>query len=216
MITFEGCEGAGKSTQAQRIYQLLVKSRVPAVMTHEPGGTEVAEKIRTLLLDEDLSEPLGQRTELLLYFASRAQHIDSIIQPSLEKDKVVICDRFHDATVAYQGYGRKIDMDVIHFINGFAARGVEPDLTILIDIDVLKGIERSKNRSRSKLLKKELNRMEQESLDFHQRVREGYLALAQKDPGRIRVYDGELAQDALFEMIWKDISALLSARGYRV
>ena len=208
-VTFEGCEGAGKSTQAKKIYQYLVKNRISAVLTHEPGGTEVAEKIRSLLLDDDLEENICQRSELLLYFASRAQHVDSLILPALEKGKVIICDRYHDATVAYQGYGRSIDLDKIDFINNYAAKGVSPDLTVLIDIDIRKGIERSKSRNRAKLLKKELNRMEMESLEFHQRVKEGYLQIAQMDRARFRVFDGTMPENELFEKVKDEIMKFL-------
>ena len=204
-ITFEGGEGAGKSTQARMIYQHLMKSRIQSVLTYEPGGTEVAEKIRSLLLDDDLNEKISERTELLLYFSSRAQHVESVIRPALEKGKVVICDRFYDATVAYQGYGRNIDLEKIRFINDFATEGLAPDLTILIDIDVLRGIERSKSRNKAKLLKKELDRMERESLDFHNRVRQGYLTLAERNRGRFRVFDGCLPQETLFENIRQEI-----------
>jgi dTMP kinase len=204
-ITFEGCEGAGKSTQAQRLYQYLMKNKITAVLTHEPGGTEVAEKIRSLLLDDEFKESICQKTELLLYFASRAQHIETLILPSLEKGKVVICDRFYDATVAYQGYGRGISLKEIEFMNSIAAGSLVPVMTVLIDIDVLKGIERSKNRNRVMLMKKDLNRMEQESLDFHERVRQGYLTLAGQNRDRFRVFSGELPPDELFESIRAEV-----------
>ncbi|MBN1521780.1 MAG: dTMP kinase [Candidatus Aureabacteria bacterium] len=204
-ITFEGCEGAGKSTQAQKIYQHLMKNRFSSVLTHEPGGTEVAEKIRALLLDEDLGEPISGRAELLLYFASRAQHVEGFIIPALEKGKIVICDRFYDATVAYQGYGRQIDLATIEMMNSYAGRGIFPDLTILIDIDIRKGIERSKSRNKAKLLKKELNRMERESIEFHQRVREGYLMTAEQNKDRFRVFDGALGESELFEKIRSEV-----------
>lgn len=208
-ITFEGCEGAGKSTQAKKVYQYLLKRRVSAVLTHEPGGTEVAEKIRSLLLSNDFKEKISQRAELLLYFASRAQHVDAVIEPSLEQGKVVICDRYYDATLAYQGYGRKLDIGKIDSINHYAVQGVYPELTILIDIDVRKGIERSRNRSKAKLLKKELDRMEMESIEFHQRVRDGYLAIASQNKDRFRVFSGDIPEDELFERVIKEIMAFL-------
>jgi dTMP kinase len=188
-----------------------MKKKISAVLTYEPGGTEVAEKIRSLLLDDDLEEKISQRCELLLYFASRAQHVDSVIIPALEKGKTVICDRFHDATVAYQGHGRKIDLDKIDFINNFSTTGIQPDLTILIDIDILKGIERSKSRNKAKLLKKELNRMEMESLEFHQRVRQGYLKIAEKETERFRIFDGSLSEDELFEKVKQEVMAFLKS-----
>ncbi|MCK5707154.1 MAG: dTMP kinase [Candidatus Aureabacteria bacterium] len=204
-ITFEGCEGAGKSTQASKIYQHLLRNKIPAIMTYEPGGTEIGEKIRSLLLDEELKEKFCEKTELLLYFASRAQHIETAIIPALEKGKIVICDRFNDTTLAYQGFGRGIDINKILMMNEFATKGLKPDLTILIDIDVRKGIERSKKRNRAKLLKKELNRMEMESLEFHQRVRDGYLSLSKNEKDRFRIFSGETPLSELFEDVKNEI-----------
>lgn len=204
-ITFEGCEGAGKTTQVQRLFRLLKDDDVPVAVTYEPGGTQVGEKIRSLLLDEELTEGLSERCELLLYFASRAQHIEKVILPALNSGKTVICDRFNDATMAYQGFGRGIDTDKIMMMNNFAAKGLRPDITILIDMDVRKGIERSKKRNRAKQLERELNRMELESLSFHEKVRKGYLSLAEQEKERFRVFSGEKTEDELFEEIKKEV-----------
>lgn len=174
-ITFEGPEGSGKTTQIELLRQYLSKKGKSVLVTREPGGEKIAEKIRHLLLSPKYSPmPL---TELFLYSASRIQHVENVIMPALKKGKIVLCDRFSDATMAYQGYGRGISKELIKKINKFASKGLKPRLTILMDIEPGLGLKRARN----------IDRMEGESLAFHRKVRQGYLALARKEPCRIKI-----------------------------
>jgi len=176
-ITFEGPEGSGKTTQIGLLKQYLSKKGISVITTREPGGERIAEKIRHILLSPRSSiEPVA---ELFLYAASRVQHVEKVIRPALKKGKVVLCDRFCDATVAYQAYGRGISRDLIKELNRLAASGLKPDLTILMDIEPGLGLKRARH--------KRIDRMEKESLAFHCRVRQGYLKLAKAESGRIKV-----------------------------
>ena len=206
-ITFEGCEGAGKSTQAKKVFKKLLSKGYDVVFTYEPGGTEIADEIRHILLNKKFSEKMEPKAELLLYFASRAQHIENLILPSLREGKIIICDRFSDATFAYQGYARGLDMEKIMQLNDFSTNGITPNLTILIDIDVEKGLKRGRKRNNGKTL---FDRMENEELEFHRKVRLGYLDLAKKYSDRIMVFDGSLSVDALFEKIYGEIENYLA------
>jgi len=182
-ITFEGPEGSGKTTQIELLRQYLSKKGFSILTTREPGGEKIAEKIRRILLSPESSiEPL---TELFLYAASRVQHVEKVIRPALQKGKVVLCDRFHDATVAYQSHGRKISRELIETINELAIAGLTPDLTILLDIDARVGLKRA--RHVNNCYKGSVDRIERESLAFHRRVRQGYLKLAKEEPERIKV-----------------------------
>jgi dTMP kinase len=188
-ITFEGCEGSGKSTHSEKIYQALIKKGYPVVLTHEPGGTQFSEKIRELLLSPDKEEPIVPYAEWLLYLASRAQHVERLILPALKTGKIVLCDRFTDATVAYQGYGRELDIDMLNLMNDFITRHLIPDYTILLDIDPNVGLERSKRLKKNYAREGELDRMESQTLDFHQKVRKGYLEIAKAFPNRVTIID---------------------------
>ena len=186
LLTLEGPEGSGKSTHCRLLAGYLTQKGIRTFCTREPGSTALGEKMRQLLLSP-LHKNMSVRTELLLYEAARAQHVDEIIIPALKKNITVICDRFYDATFAYQGYGRGIDFDIIKNINDFAVHKITPDLTILLDIDVNIGLEKSSRLSKDSFLKGESDRIEQEDIEFHKRVREGYLDLARKEPDRIKV-----------------------------
>ena len=186
LLTLEGPEGSGKSTHSRLLSSYLTCKGIKTYCTREPGSTVLGEKIRQLLLSP-LHKNMSARTELLLYEAARAQHVDEIIIPALGKNITVICDRFYDATFAYQGYGRKIDLDIIKNINDFAVDKVKPDLTILLDIDVIIGLKKSLHLSKDSFLGGESDRIEQEDIEFHKRVREGYLNLAKREPERIKV-----------------------------
>jgi dTMP kinase len=175
-ITFEGPEGSGKSTQSKLLFGFLKKLGFEIYHTREPGGTAIGEKIRKLLLDISNSN-MAQETELLLYLAARRQLIEERIKPELKKGRIVICDRFQDATMAYQGYGLGMDKKLIRFLGALVTDAVIPDITILLDIRTEKGIKRAKRD----------DRIEKRSLEFHRRVRRGYLELARKEPSRIRV-----------------------------
>ncbi len=182
-ITFEGSEGCGKSTQSRLLYHYLKKKGRPVLYLREPGGTRISEALRAMLLDHK-SNHMSQECEMLLYMASRAQLVSEVIRPALARGKIVICDRFLDSTVAYQGYGLGVDIKTIRDIGFFATGGIEPALTILLDLPVKEGL-RHRNGSE--------DRIEKRSFGYHQRVRRGYLAQARQAPRRIKVV--KLASD---------------------
>ena len=183
LIVFEGIEGCGKTTQIKLCHQWLQSLNIPVILTHEPGGTELGKDIRELLLNKSPHKI----TELLLYAADRAQHTVEILKPALAMGKYVLCDRFTDSTIAYQGYGRKIDMDLIHKLNQIATGGLKPDITIWIDVDVETGLLRKVNQKR-------LDRIEEEAIDFHDRVRLGYLTMYLNQASLIVQVDGNQQQ----------------------
>ena len=181
-ITFEGIEGCGKSTQARMLKEFLINEGKSVFLTREPGGPKIAEEIREMLLSVNNKEMLPQ-TEVLLYMASRSQHTGEWIIPELEKGNIVISDRYYDSTFAYQGAARKIDGKLIDTIRRYATFGLVPDLTFLVDLPEEIGL--------SRILKKDADRLEQESMKFHKRVREGFLELAKKEPERFIILDGK-------------------------
>jgi dTMP kinase len=181
-ITFEGVEGCGKTTQIRNLSERLVNSGFRTVLTREPGGCPIADKIRSILLDAG-NQGMVPLSELLLYAAARAQHVAEVILPALASDAIVLCDRFTDATVAYQHCGRNIDRTTIDALNTLACQSVRPDLTILMDCDVAIGLARAKSRIESSSGPRE-ERFELETLAFHQRVRDGYLQLAADEVDR--------------------------------
>lgn len=178
-ITFEGIEGSGKTTQAKRLYKYLKKKKIPCIFTREPGGPRISEKIRRLLLDAE-NYGMSKKTELLLYAASRAEHVSRIIRPALKIGKVVISDRFSDSTFAYQGGGRKISMRTARMINDFATERLKPNLTFIIDLPVRVGLKRLSK----------IDRIEKEREEFHIRVRSEYLKIAKEEPQRVKIIDG--------------------------
>ncbi|HEX9022460.1 MAG TPA: dTMP kinase [Geobacteraceae bacterium] len=186
-ITLEGIEGCGKTTQLQLLARCLADDGHRVTVTREPGGCPIADQIRNILLSADNRE-MKPLTELLLYAAARAQHVREVVAPALEGGGIVLCDRFTDATVAYQGYGRKLDLDVIDQLNRLATGGVRPDLTLLLDCPAETGLQRAISRINSTDGPRE-ERFELESLRFHQRVRDGYLALARREPARFVIID---------------------------
>ncbi len=203
-ITFEGGEGSGKSVQARTLYIRLSRLAIPAFLTHEPGGTPLGKKLSRWLKwaqDTDIS-PL---TELLLFNASRAQLIDKVILPNLEKGKVVICDRYADSTTAYQGCGRGLDLQMVKAVNNAATQGLKPNLTVLLDISVEEGLARKRA--------KKPDRFEQEAIAFHHRVREGYLKVAGDDPQRWLVVDASQSKRKITQIIWQRVSQLLPNQG---
>lgn len=181
-ITFEGVEGCGKSTQLECLRVHLASGGRDVVTTREPGGTPIAETLRGILLDP-ANSALAPVAELLLYQAARAQHVARLIGPALEAGQVVLCDRFADSTTAYQGAGRGLDASTLAQLHAIATQGVWPDLTLVLDIPAQLGLERARNVG-------ECDRIEGESIVFHERVRDGFLRLAQSDPERVRVIDG--------------------------
>lgn len=180
-------DGCGKTTQFRILANWLRENGTEPVETVEPGGTAIGRQIRKILLDPANAE-IQPRTELLLYFASRAQNVDQVIRPALDAGRVVLCDRFTDSTIVYQGAGRGIDTNVVLDLDRIACRGLKPDLTVLIDIDVEAGLARA--RRRNDRVGSSESRLDEESAAFHGRVREGYLALAKQEPERFAVIDG--------------------------
>ncbi len=185
-ITIEGVEGSGKTTQATLLAEYLRKQGLSVLETREPGGTRVGEKIREILLSPAHSD-LAEKTELLLFLAARAQLVSEVIRPALEIGTWVVCDRFSDATVAYQGNGRGIDRLALRELNDLATSNLKPDLTILLDLDVETGIRRALKAKAEFFDSEKGDRMEREHEKFHRRVREGYLKLADEEPDRIKV-----------------------------
>ena len=199
-ITFEGSEGCGKTTQIEALAKAFNAMGKTAVVTREPGGTLIGEKIRNLLQDPSYEKEISDMTELLLFSASRAELIASCIQPALDRGEIVICDRFYDSTYVYQGLGRAIDINTVKKLNRITVGTLKPDLTILLDLDAATGIQRAKNRQSG-----ELDRIENESLAFFEAVRDGYLELAKEEPERFKVIDGQLSVDTIREIIWDTV-----------
>jgi dTMP kinase len=208
-ITFEGIEGSGKSTQAVLLAKYLTMHAKAVTLTREPGGTAAGDQIRKILLDP-ANKALAPRAELLLYAAARAQHLEELIRPELKAGKIVLCDRFSDATLAYQGYGRGLDEEMIRALDGMVTAGLRPDLTVLLDIEAAAGLARARGRNSSRGLEAEA-RFENEELAFHERVRQGYLALAKQEPGRFRVIDAARTPEEIQSGIRKIIDEILDA-----
>lgn len=196
-IVIEGGEGAGKSTQAELLYRSL-SQRFPAVLTREPGGTSLGERIRQLLLDPAL-RPINPRAELFLFLAARAQHIEEVIKPALMEGKIVISDRFSLSSLAYQGFGRGLDLPLLEEMDAFARQGISPHLTIYIDIPPEEGMKRLST----------LTPFEGEPMEFHKRVREGYLELASRYPEEIKVVDGRGGVEEVQERIEEIVKELI-------
>jgi dTMP kinase len=202
-ITFEGGEGCGKSTQAEALYNELHRKNLPTVLVHEPGGTALGEEIRKTL--KWGAGNITPQVELLLFSASRAQLIAEVIQPALQKGKIVICDRFSHSTTAYQGYGRGLDLATVEMVNKLAAQKVKPDIAIFLDLSPEQGLAR-----RGKLL----DRFESQELSFHHRVREGYLKMVADEPDHWLVIDAMLPQKKISKIIWEKVNHLLVEKGY--
>ena len=209
-ITFEGIEGSGKTTQLLHLFDHLQARGYQAVATREPGGCPISNAIRALLLDPE-NGTMTSRTELLLYSAARAQHVIEFIRPALAEGKIVLCDRFSDATTVYQGAGRGLDMTQLEDINRFAADGLTPDMTLLLDYPAEAGLQRARARNRSDNLESE-GRFELEALSFHQRIRQGYLDLA-KQKERFHVIDALGNEEEVAERIASIIDHFLLSRG---
>ena len=204
-ITFEGGEGAGKSTQIQALRARLEAAGRSVFQTREPGGTQLCESIRHLLQHDSDGEQMAPETELLLFTASRAQLTRERILPALAAGKIVLCDRFMDSTTVYQGVARAIDSESVAQINQFAVGQARPDLTLLIDLPPEIGLARARKRSGG-----QLDRIEKEAIEFFQAVRSGYLALAQAEPKRFLVLDGSQTPEALATEIWAAIEPRLA------
>ncbi len=203
-ITFEGIEGSGKTTHVDLLSDYLCQKGFRVIKTREPGGTPVGESLRNVLLKKDLQVlPL---TELLVFLASRAQHVEEVIRPALEEGNVVLCDRFVDASYAYQGYGRGIDLGIIETLNRLVTKGVRPNLTILLDCPVDVGLGR-------KSADGNLDRFEKEELSFHQKIRNAYIELAEDDPKRFVVLNARKDLAKTQEIIRERVEKLLKNHG---
>jgi dTMP kinase len=209
-ITFEGGEGSGKTTQLKALLAVLRGSGLEAVETRDPGGTAVGKQIRELLLDREQVR-MEATAELFLYEASRAQLVAEVIRPALAQGRVVLCDRFCDSTVAYQGYGRGLDLTLIAQLNAVATAGLAPDLTFLLDLEPGQGLERVTQREQQ--LRQRQDRMERELLAFHQRVRDGYRTIAAAEPRRVVVMDGARGMTEIEGDIRRRVEAALTAVG---
>lgn len=206
-ITFEGIEGCGKTTQVKRLDKRLSDHRIPFVVTLEPGGTELGKRIRKLLLDSN-NNTIFPLTELILYIADRAQHVEEVIKPALEMDKWVICDRFFDATVAYQGAARGQDMELIRILNEKAAQGIKPDITFLLDCPVEMGLDRARRRNRALPLDGQ-DRFEREEMKFHRDVRMGYLEIAKREDRRFTIIDATMSENRMEQAIFEVLMPFL-------
>jgi dTMP kinase len=203
-FTFEGGEGAGKSTLIEKIYTLLCEKGYAVLKTREPGGTKLGELIRDLLLHRKDFSFFSPTSELCLYLASRAQHVEELLLPALKEGKIILCDRFNDSSIAYQGYGRNLDIEEVKRFCGFASHHLIPDKTFFLDLDPQKGLERVRKVSE----KKEYDRLESESELFHQKVRMGFYALAKQEK-RICILDASLSASQVFAKAWEEIEKSL-------
>lgn len=208
-ITFEGIEGCGKSTQVRLAAERLSRAGHEVVVTREPGGCPIADAIRAILLDARNSAMVPM-TELLLYAAARAQHIAEVVEPALASGKIVLCDRFTDSTLTYQGFGRKLDRELIARLNTLAAGSIKPDMTLLFDCPVETGLARAMARINANSAARE-ERFEQESLLFHERIRDGFLSLAVAEPSRFVVLDGSRSIGEIENMVTESILMRLPA-----
>jgi dTMP kinase len=201
-ITLEGSEGSGKTSQIPALADALRRAGCTVLTTREPGGTPIGDQIRNILMNFKNTD-MHPRTEILLFQAARAQHVERIIRPALAEGKVVVCDRFADSTMAYQGYGYETDLNVLRTLLDFATGGLKPDLTLLFDVDVEVGLRRRQSSGG------EYNRMDAFQLDFYQRVRKGYLELAAADPDRWVVLDASLPKAEVQENMLRAVRARL-------
>ena len=206
-VTFEGVEGCGKTTQV-RLAALWLKERgIPFLTTAEPGGTPLGLKIREILLNRG-AWTIGAEAELLLFAAARAQHVRETILPALEEGRWVLCDRFSDATLAYQGFGRGLDRAFIHTLNAFSALSLLPDMTLLFDTPVETGLARARKRTAGIRPEAAEDRFEQEERAFHERIRQGYLTLAAGDPERFRIIDGAATIEGIHDGVRRHLATL--------
>jgi dTMP kinase len=207
LIAFEGIEGSGKTTQAKLLYSFLKEKSLSCIYTQEPGGTAIGEQIREILLDIK-NKNMHRKTELLLYLANRAQHVYEKIMPELQKGTVIITDRFSLSSLAYQGMGRDFSFKVVSRLNKFAVANIKPDLTILVDLPVLVGLTRTEKRTGNNI-----DRLEKETTEFHEKVRDAYLKLARRAPKKILVFSGTKPEDILHQEIKEKVTSFLMKRG---
>jgi dTMP kinase len=201
LISFEGSEGSGKTTQIARLTERFEQAGHEVVVTREPGGTEIGEQIRHLLKHGPVGDGMCPETELLLFAASRAQLVREVILPGMEAGKIILCDRYLDSTTVYQGVARQLSEGPVNYINEFAVGNLMPDLTVVLDVPAQVGLARIKHRATEIP-----DRMEMENIEFYESVREGYLLLVRSLPDRFAVFDGTLAKDVLEQQIWDEVN----------
>lgn len=197
-ITFEGCDGCGKTTQLELLAKYLQDKGYDVIVTREPGARGLGEKLREILLNYD--GEVSSNCESFLFLADRAQHIDTIVKPAIDAGKIVLCDRHIDSTAAYQGYGRGLDLEQINYLNNIATSGLKPDLTLLFDVDIETSMARVGNNK---------DRMESAGIEFQEKVRHGYLELAKKEPKRIKVFDSGKTIEQLHQEVLGIMAPLL-------
>ena len=207
-ITFEGIEGSGKTTLMELVARSLGQHGRDCVLTQEPGGTPLGLTLRRVLLDPSAVE-ISSTAELMLFAADRAQHVAEIVRPALDDDSIVLCDRFSDATIAYQGYGRGISLEIIAAVDSRARGGTIPDMTVLLDLPVETGLERARARNDGSDGPSE-SRIDDEEMAFHQRVRDGYLQLSREEPERFLVLDATLEPERLAEALMDELARRFS------
>ncbi|MBM7646486.1 dTMP kinase [Scopulibacillus daqui] len=212
-ITFEGPDGSGKTTQIRKLANYLKEKEIPYILTREPGGTKISDDIRSIILNPAYNE-LTDETEILLYAASRAQHVREKIKPALESGKIVLCDRFVDASIAYQGYGLGIPIKTVKSINEFATEGLTPDRTYLLDISPENARNRMLERAETEY-EEGLDRIEQRHYAYHCKVREGFSNIYRENKHRICFIDGDRSQDQVFEDIKNDVMQVINGRYFK-
>ena len=212
-ITLEGPDGSGKSTQFRLLSQRLTAAGFAVLESAEPGGTPIGRQIRRILLDSANRE-LAPTTELLLMFAARAQNVEEWILPALREGKIVLSDRFTDSTLAYQGAGRGLGADVVLQVDRIACHGLAPDLTICVDVDTDTGLARAHIRN-SESAELDESRIDQEAVEFHHKVRDAYFALAEAEPERVRIIDGNKAPELVADAVWTEVSTYLASVSYK-
>jgi dTMP kinase len=208
-ITFEGPEGSGKTTQVKKAGEYLLSRNIPHVVTEEPGGTQLGHTLRKLLLNKSSLTIFG-KAELLLFAAARAQHVEEIIRPALRSGAVVLCDRFADATIAYQGYGRGLNVDEIRWINEYSSGNLKPDVTLFFDLPVELGLDRAMGRIHQRNDSPAEDRFEGEDLHFHRRVWDGYYTLIKDEPERFRIVNAARDQEQVYRDVCRHLDAVLS------
>lgn len=203
-VSFEGGEGAGKTSLISSLAKYLDEHGITPVVTREPGGTRLSEEIRKLLLQPETHRSISPKAELLLFLAARAQHVHEVILPSLKEDKVVLCDRFHDSTVAYQGFAQNLGEEETKSLSIYSADGLQPDLTIYLDIDPVLGLQRAKPAE----FDGKADRIEAKKIEFHEQVRDAFLRMAKQEPARFKIISGHLTQQEVFEQAVKLFESL--------
>lgn len=209
-LTFEGGEGAGKTTLIQKVADALSSHGLSVVVTREPGGSALGEKVRKLLLNDQEEAPIFSMAELLLFLAARAQNLEETIIPALKQGKIVLCDRFNDSTIAYQGAGRSLGVSRVQLLCELACRGVAPDLTLFLDVDPSVGIKRTLETAKENAQRGKVDRIEAEAISFHQTVRKAFLDIALQSPERFKIIDANQSREAVFEQAMNVINTSLS------